>query len=46
LCGGGLAQVLQNGGLTPLNSYRAIVMGYGLMGALLLLFFTRLSAKV
>jgi len=46
LCGGGLAQLLQNNGITPLNSYRAIVIGYGLMGLLLLLIFTRLSAKV
>jgi MFS family permease len=46
LCGGGLAQVLQNNGVTPLNSYRAIVIGYGVMGLLLLLIFTRLSAKV
>ena len=46
LCGGGLAQVLQNGGMTPLNSYRAIVIGYGLIGLLLLAIFSRLSAKV
>ena len=46
LCGGGLAQVLQNSGVTPLNSYRAIVIGYGLIGLLLLLIFTRLSEKV
>ena len=46
LCGGTLAQVLQNSGVTPLNSYRAIVIGYGLMGLLLTIFFTRLSAKV
>src|SRR5512135_1733694 len=46
LCGGGLAQILQNSGVTPLNSYRAIVIGYGLMGLLLLLIFTRLSPKV
>jgi MFS family permease len=46
LCGGRLAQVLQNSGVTPLNSYRAIVVGYGLIGLLLLLIFTRLSAKV
>jgi predicted MFS family arabinose efflux permease len=38
--------VLQNNGVTPLNSYRAIVIGYGVMGLLLLLIFTRLSAKV
>ena len=46
LCGGGLAQLLQNSGMTPLNSYRAIVIGYGLMGLLLLLIFARLSPKV
>ena len=46
LCGGGLAQLLQNSGVTALNSYRAIVIGYGLMGFLLALIFTRLSSKV
>src|SRR5512136_1773194 len=46
LCGGGLAQLLQNSGVTPLNSYRAIVIGYGLIGLLLTLIFTRLSAAV
>ena len=46
LCGGGLAQLLQNSGVTPLNSYRAIVIGYGVMGCVLLVIFTRLSAKV
>jgi MFS family permease len=46
LCAGSLAQLLQNSGVTPLNSYRAIVIGYGLMGLLLLLIFTRLSAQV
>jgi MFS family permease len=46
LCGGGLAQVLQNSGVSPLNSYRVIVIGYGVMGLLLMLIFTRLSAKV
>src|SRR5512136_3135648 len=46
LCGGGLAQLLQNSGVAPLNSYRAIVLGYGLIGLLLMLFFTRLSAQV
>jgi len=46
LCGGGLAQLLQNSGMPPLNSYRAIVIGYGLMGLLLLLIFARLSPKV
>ena len=46
LCGGGLAQLLQNNGFTPLNSYRAIVIGYGLIGLLLMLIFMRLSDNV
>src|SRR5512139_3487464 len=46
LCGGGLAQLLQNNGVTPLNSYRLIVIGYGLIGVLLLFIFTRLSQQV
>src|SRR5512143_3470285 len=46
LCGGGLAQLLQNNGVMPLNSYRVIVIGYGLMGLLLMLIFARLSPKV
>jgi MFS family permease len=46
LCAGSLAQLLQNSGVTPANSYRAIVIGYGMMGLLLLLIFTRLSAQV
>jgi MFS family permease len=46
LCGGGLAQLLQNQGVTPLNSYRAIVIGYGLIGLLLAWLFTRLSRAV
>ncbi|HTP10532.1 MAG TPA: MFS transporter, partial [Anaerolineae bacterium] len=32
LCGGGLAQVLQNNGVIPVNSYRAVVIGYGVLG--------------
>jgi MFS family permease len=46
LCGGGLAQALQDSGVAPLDSYRAIVIGYGLLGLLLLVIFTRLSAQV
>ena len=46
LCGGGLAQLLQNQGVTPLNSYRAIVICYGLIGLLLTVIFTRLSPAV
>ncbi len=46
LSGGALAQLLQNNGIAPVNSYRVIVVGYGMMGLLLLLIFTRLSANV
>ncbi|HEY6010834.1 MAG TPA: hypothetical protein VIX18_05130, partial [Nitrospirota bacterium] len=44
--GGGLAQLLQGRGAAPLQSYRAVVIGYALLGALLGLLFTRLSADV
>lgn len=43
LCGGTLAQVLQHSGVEPLDSYRAIVVGYALVGLLLMLLFSRLS---
>lgn len=46
LCGGGLAQVLQGSGVTPLNSYRVIVIGYALLGVALGLMFLRLSGQV
>jgi MFS family permease len=45
LCGGGLAQLLQRY-LTPLESYRAIVIGYAAIGGLLALSFTRLSSAI
>ena len=43
LCGGGLAQILQGAGVTPLASYRVIVLGYAAIGLLLGILFTRLS---
>ena len=46
LCGGALAQVLLGMGASPLNSYRAVVIGYAMMGLLLGLIFTRLSPGV
>jgi MFS family permease len=46
LCGGGLTQHLQQLGIIPLNSYRAVVLLYGVMGVLLALLFTRLSPLV
>ena len=45
LCGGALAQVLQTR-VTPLESYRMIVIGYAIMGGVLGVLFTRLSRAV
>jgi MFS family permease len=46
LGGGGLTQLLQQAGVLPLNSYRTIVILYGVIGLLLALLFTRLSSSV
>jgi MFS family permease len=46
LAGGGLAQILQGAGVAEFESYRAVVIGYALLGGLLLVMFTRLSAHV
>jgi MFS family permease len=46
LAGGSLTQLLQQFGVSLLNSYRAIVVVYGSIGALLGLLFTRLSPSV
>ena len=46
LCGGGLAQMLQGGGVAPLDSYRAVVVGYAVIGVILGLLFSRLSPEV
>jgi MFS family permease len=46
LSGGGLSQLLQGLGYTPLLSYRVIVLGYGAIGLLLIGLFTRLSPAI
>src|SRR5258708_24739996 len=46
LMGGSLTQLLQQVGVSPVNSYRVIVVVYGSIGALLVLLFTRLSSSV
>ncbi len=46
LAGGGLVQSLQDSGVTPLGSYRMIVIGYAVIGLLLGGLFTRLSSAV
>jgi MFS family permease len=46
LTGGWLSQVLQNSGLTALASYRAVLTGYAVGGAVLVALFLFLSAAV
>jgi len=46
LVGGALAQLLQGAGYTPLNSYRVVLMGYTLIGVLLVILFLLLSRSV
>lgn len=46
LGGGGLVQALQDSGVSALGSYRTIVIGYAIIGALLGVLFTRLSPAV
>ena len=46
LCGGFVTQVLQRSSLTPVASYRAVVILYAALGMLLALLFTRLTAMV
>lgn len=46
LAGGTLAQSLQAAGYTPLDSYRAVIIGYALLGGVLALLFTRLTSAV
>lgn len=46
LAGGGLSQLLQGLGWTPLLSYRVVVLGYGVIGLLLIGLFTRLSPTI
>lgn len=46
LAGGGLSQLLQGLGYTPLLSYRVVVLGYGMIGLLMILLFARMSASI
>ena len=46
LVGGGLAQLLQGMGYRPLNSYRAVLLGYTLIGVVLADLFLLLSQSV
>jgi MFS family permease len=46
LFGGGLTQALQVLGVTPLGSYRVVVIAYALGGVMLGVLFTRLSRRI
>jgi MFS family permease len=46
LAGGGLAQALQGAGFTPLASYRAVLLGYTLIGLALVVLFLLVSRSV
>jgi MFS family permease len=46
LIGGGLAQSLQNIGVTPLGSYRIIISAYAATGAMLGILFSLLSRRI
>jgi len=46
LVGGGLAQLLQGLGYTPVMSYRVVVLGYGLVGLIMIGLFRRLSTAI
>ncbi len=46
LCGGVLTEALQQAGVIPLNSYRTVLILYGVMGVILAALFTRLSPQV
>jgi MFS family permease len=46
LCGGALTQILQQAGVIPLNSYRVVLVLYGVMGLLLAALFAQLSPKI
>jgi MFS family permease len=46
LCGGALVAVLRSAGAAPLDSYRAAVIGYALIGIGLAMLFSRLSPAV
>lgn len=46
LAGGGLAQILQNGGATPLSSYRVSILAYAALGLILGVMFNFISPRV
>ncbi len=46
LVGGGLAQALQAAGYAPLESYRAVVLGYAVFGVVLAALFSRLTPAI
>lgn len=43
LCSGGIVTLLKNGGVSPLDSYRVVIIGYAVLGVVLALRFLSLS---
>ncbi len=46
LSGGVVSQVAINGGASPADAYRIVILGYAIAGGVLALLFTRVSARV
>jgi len=46
LCGGAFSQVLQNAGVTPSESYRAVILAYATVGIILAMLFAIVSPAV
>jgi MFS family permease len=46
LCGGGVVQLLNNSGYTPFASYRVVLIGYALLGVVLVVIFMQVSSAI
>jgi MFS family permease len=46
LAGGVVSQLVINGGASPADAYRVVILGYAIVGIALALLFTRVSARV
>jgi MFS family permease len=46
LAAGGTSQLLQGSGYSPLKSYQVVLVGYGIVGLIMLAFFISLSAAI
>jgi MFS family permease len=46
LAGGVVSQLVINGGASPADAYRVVILGYAIAGGVLALLFTRVSARI